>query len=144
MGKEKNNIIFINKKNMKKIIRLTESDIRKIVRKTINEISYGKAGDTAYWQGAMFKQLEKEFHEFYSTLLYHYESIRNENKYIDELIKHSDAINSILQRKLKQADDINDTLQGIDLNAWENDPNTPEDADYKDIDVRGALNKYPR
>lgn len=127
---------------MKKIIKLTESDLHRIVKEAVNEISLRKADNVSYLKGHEFKELKDMFEPFIRNLMYHYEG--TDNKYINEIIKHAEAINSILDKKVNQADNIAGDLQYCTFDNWaEKNPNYTDDDEYFDAQVGDIIgDKY--
>ena len=143
---------------MVKKVRITENDIKNIIKNVLNEISYGKAERTAYDEGHKFERLKRDFDDFYTTLMYTYGNREDSedgmsyqykpdfeynNKYLVEIMKHAQIINDILDKKIKQAENINDKLQDFDhYKYWDSEEGERED--FEDKDWQYLNNKYPK
>ena len=115
---------------MKKIVRLTESDIRRIVKESVNEISRSKALDVSSDMGKFYEDIANDFNEFYSTLHFSFYG-NNNNRYLQEMMKHAKAIGDILSRKLKQSSDIEDSVWAKSFEDWAaENPNYADDDEY--------------
>ena len=115
---------------MKKAIRLTESDLRRIVKESVNEISRSKALDVSTDTGKFYEDIANGFGEFYNTLYFSLKENEN-NRYLQEIMKHAKAIGDILSRKLKQSSDIEGAVFKKSFKDWAaENPNYTDDAQY--------------
>lgn len=124
---------------MKKV-RLSEEAYEKLKRHIVNEISFGKvdkADDVSY---EIFNSMKSAFDDFYIEVRYNADK---NNPYVQKIRQYADAINDILEKKTKQAENFGHELDKVDREKFYSDEDR-EDDDYDNLDLRQLQVKYPR
>lgn len=138
---------------MSKKINLTERQLKK----AINEISYGTIYNAQSKNEDLFWKIKYSFEDFYNELFEiagkyidnpdgrtYTKVLEHDNPYLQEIIKHANIIQSILDKKEKQSDNFNNELGKVDFNSFYNDESVPDDRDLHDFDISYLKNKYPK
>jgi hypothetical protein len=107
-----------------------ENRINRIVKESVNEISRGKALDVSSDMGKLYEDIANDFGEFYNTLHFSLQGNEN-NRYLQEIMKHAKAIGDILSRKFKQSSDIEGAVFKKSFKDWAaENPNYTDDDEY--------------
>lgn len=122
---------------MKKV-KLNEESYKKLV----SEISYNTVNNADNAHYSIFYELYDAFKDFYDTVKFNDDP---NNPYIIKIKQYADAIDAILDRKVKQGRVFGDELNKFDYEKFYADRERPEsEEDYENLDLRYLQQKYPK
>jgi len=117
----------------------------------MNEISVGTVNNASRRLDTIFYHLNNAFDSFYGELeeaIYtvQWESNENEmktNPHLDKIKEYADAIQAILDTKIKQGEKFQSEVENIDGKKFYNSEDSKNNY-LDDIELRDAQNKFPK
>ncbi len=135
---------------MKKV-KLNENSYKRLRSALMNEISVGTVNNASRRLDTIFYHLNNAFDSFYGELeeaIYtvQWESKENEmktNPHLDKIKEYADAIQAILDTKIKQGEKFQSEVENIDGKKFYNSEDSKNNY-LDDIELRDAQNKFPK
>lgn len=135
---------------MKKV-KLNENSYKRLRSALMNEISVGTVNNASQRLDTIFYHLSNAFDAFYGELeeaIYtvRWESNENEmktNPHLDKIKEYADAIQAILDTKMKQGEKFQSEVEKIDGKKFYNSEDSKNNY-LDDVELRDAQNKFPK